>query len=169
MKQNLGHKFRKLFQKRHTVRDFIRFRYNVQFKRDMEIRQQEGRRVPIHIQKSVETELTKLSREGHIDKLDHVGKNVFVSPAVITRKSDGSLKFALDSVELNNQILRKRKQFPMLAELLDQVLMKVMSKRNKPLIISTMDPKYAFGHISLNPETAKHCVGAIVSLSATAH
>ena len=46
----------------------------------------------IHIQKSVEAELEKLMKEGHIDNLDDVGEDVFVSPVVITRKSDESAK-----------------------------------------------------------------------------
>ncbi len=95
----------------------------------------------IHIQKSVEAELEKLMKEGHIDNLDDVGEDVFVSPVVITRNSDGSVKIALDSVELNKQIVRKRMQMPMLAELLDQVSIKITSRRDKPLLISTIDLK----------------------------
>ncbi len=94
----------KLFQTNKTVKEF---EYDVQFKTKMEIKQQKGRRIPIHMQKAVETELEKLIAEGHVEKLEKIGEDIFVSPVVVTRKSDGSVKIALDAVELNRQIVRK--------------------------------------------------------------
>ncbi len=70
--------------------------YDVQFKQGMEIKQQKGRRIPIHMQKAVETGLQKLVNEEHVENLEEVGEDVFVSPVVVTRKSDGSVKIALD-------------------------------------------------------------------------
>ncbi len=37
---------------------------------------------------------------------------MFVNPVVMTRKSDGSVKMAMDLVEQNKQILRKPAQIP---------------------------------------------------------
>ena len=48
-RQNLTGLFQKLFNVNKTVKNF---EYNVQFKRDMTVTQQKGRRMPIHIQKS---------------------------------------------------------------------------------------------------------------------
>ncbi len=74
------------------------FKYKVQYKKHMEIIQQKSRRVPIDIQQAVETEVDKLIKQGPIEKLSEIGEDTFVSPVVITRKSDGSVKIALDSV-----------------------------------------------------------------------
>ena len=41
-----------------------------------------------------------MTKEGHDEKLDEVGKDIFVSPVVVTGTSDRSVKFALDAGEL---------------------------------------------------------------------
>ena len=148
-----------------TVKDF---EYDVQFKPKME-KQQKGRRIPIHMQGAVETELEKLIKEGHVDKVEEVGEDLFASPVVVTRKSDSSVEIAIDAVELNRLIVRKTTQMPILAELLDQISIKISEGRGKALFISTIDLKYAFGQISLHKITAKHCVGAIVGGKTTGH
>ncbi len=135
----------------------------------MEITQQKGRRIPIHIQQAVETEVAKLVKNGHIEKLRKIGEDTFVSPVVITRKSDGSVKIALDSVQLNRQIVKKTMQMPLLSELLDQVSMKISGNRTAKLNVSTVDLEYAFGQIDLHPDTSRHCVAAIVGGTATGH
>ena len=145
------------------------FEYNVQFKSDMTVSQQKGRRVPIHIQKAVETEVNKLVKGGQLEKLTEVGEDIFVSPVVITHKSDGTVKIALDWIELNKQIVKKTMQLPLLAELLDQISVKISGDRKAPLHISTIDLDYAFGQIALHRDTAKHCVAAIVGGKATGH
>ncbi len=166
LKNKVKEKFRNLFQVNTTVKDF---EYDVQFKEKMEIKQQKGRRIPIHMQRAVEAELEKLMKEGHVEKLDEVGEEIFVSPVIVTRKSDGSVKTALDAVKLNRQIVRKTMQMPILAELLDQISITISEGRGKPLFISTIDLKYAFGQIALHKNIAKHCVAAIVGGKATGH
>ena len=166
LKRRVKEKFRNLFQVNNTVKNL---EYDVQFKPKMEIKQQKGRRIPIHMQKAVETELEKLIKEGHVEKRQEVGEDIFVSPVVVTRKSDGSVKIALDAVELNRQIVRKTMQIPILAELLDQISIKISEGRGKPLFISTIDLKYAFGQNALHKNTAKHCVAAIVGEKATGY
>ena len=71
--------------------------------------------------RTAEAEIDKLIKEGHIERLVEVGKDIFVSPVAVTRKSNGSVKIAEDAVELNRQIVRKTMQMPILAELLDQI------------------------------------------------
>ena len=97
-----------------------------------------------------------------MQKLEEVGEDTFVSPVVVTRKSDGSVKVALVSVELDRLIVRKTMQMPILSKLLDQISIKISEGRGKPLYISTVDLKYAFGQIALHKNTEKHCVAAIV-------
>ena len=165
-KSDLAKKFNKIFVSSHTVKDFV---YNVQFKPSMEVKQQKGRRVPILMQKAVEAELRKLIDGGHVEKLAEIGEDTFVSPVVISKKSDGSVKIAIDSVELNKQIIHKTMQMPILAELVDQISIKISLGTGKPLVISTIDLKYAFGQIKLHSESAKHCVAAIVGGTSTGH
>ncbi len=69
----------------------------------------------------------------------------------------------------NRQIVRKTMQMPIVDELLDQISMKISEGRGKPLIISTIELKYAFGQILLHRETAKPCVAAVVGGKATGH
>ncbi len=157
LKQKVKERFKDLFQINKTVKDL---KYDVQFKPKMEIKQQKGRRIPIHMQRAVETELEKLINEGHVEKLEELGEDIFVSPVVVTRKSYGSVKIALDAVELNRQIVRKT--MPILAEIFDQTSIKMSEGRDKPLFTSTIDLKYAFGQIALHKNTAKHCVAATV-------
>ena len=47
-----------------------------------------------------------MEKEGYIVKLSKCGEDCFISPIVITRKKkDGSIKLALDSKLLNDQII----------------------------------------------------------------
>ena len=55
----------------------------------MTFTRQKGRRVPIHIQKAVENEVSKLVKRGHLEKLTEVGEDIFVSLVVITHKAMG--------------------------------------------------------------------------------
>ncbi len=145
------------------------FKYKVEFQPDFKREQQKGRRIPIHVQTAVEKELKRLIEEGHLTKLEQVGENVFVSPAVVAVKGDGSVKIAMDAVRLNKQIIKKTSQMPNLSELLDQVSVKITTEKNEELWISLLDLEYAFGQIELDQETAKHCVIAIVGGQATGH
>ena len=155
-------RFSKLFETNRTLNNF---KYRVEFKSE----QQKGRRIPIHVQEAVEKELKRLIKEGHLTKLEQVGENVFVSPAMVAVKGDGSVKIAMDAVRLNKQIIKKTSQMPNLSELLDQVSVKITTEKNEELWISLLDLEYAFGQIELDEETAKHSVIAIVGGQATGH
>ena len=50
--------------------------------------QEKGRRIPIHIQDKVQTELEKLLSEEHIKKLDKCTSGCLVAPIVITVKKN---------------------------------------------------------------------------------
>ncbi len=133
----------------------------------MEVFQQKGSRISIHLQKAVEAELERLQKEGHHEKLEEIGENICVNPAVIARKCDKSIKIALDAKELNKRIIRKRMQMPNLDELKDRISIEITRDPNSDLWITTIDPKYSFGQVKLAKNTAKRCVIAIVGGKAT--
>ncbi len=62
--------------------------------------------------------------------MEQVGENVFVSPAVVAVKGDGSVKIAMDALRLNKQIIKKTSQMPNLSELLDQVSIKIRKTKS---------------------------------------
>ena len=158
--------FKKLFQENSEVKNF---KYNVTFKNDFKVEQQRGRRIPIHVQKAVEEEIKKLTEEGHITKIEQLDEDTFVSPAVIAVKSDGSVKIAMDAIQLNKQIVKKKSQMPNLQELLDRISVKINKIPELKLYITVIDLKYAFGQIRLHEETSRHCVIAIVGGKVTGH
>ena len=58
----------------------------IQLKEDARLIQQKGRPIPIHLQQSVEKEINKLMKQGHIEKANNRDENCLVNPAVITVK-----------------------------------------------------------------------------------
>ena len=66
--------------------------------------QVKGRRVPLHLSSGVKEELKKMEKEGHREKVTKCDEGCFLNPKLITRKKDGSIKLALDSKLLNDQI-----------------------------------------------------------------
>ena len=89
------------------------------FKDPLVPNQEKGRRVPIHIQDKVGTEIKKLIKEGHIVKLNKCTSDHFVAPVVITIKKYGSIKLAIDAKLMNAQIFKNQYQLPNLLEQLD--------------------------------------------------
>ena len=53
---------------------------NAQFKENFVPKQQKGRRIPLQIQNSVEKELQKLMKNGHIEKVSEIKDDVFIQP-----------------------------------------------------------------------------------------
>ncbi len=92
-----------------------------------------------------------------------------MSPAVIARKSDGTVKIALDAKELNKRIVKKKMQMPNLDDLRDRASIRASKDREMPFWASTIDLDYAFGQVELDEETAKHFVIAIVGGDCTGH
>ncbi len=108
-------------------------------------------------------------KSGHLTKLQQVGENVCVSPTVIARKSDGTVKIALDAKEQNKRSVKKKMQMPNLDDLRDRVSIKASENQAMPSWASTIDLDYAFGQVELTEETDKHCVIAIVGGNCTGH
>ena len=107
-KQKIAELKGKIYRDFTTNNEIKNFEYDVEFKENMQIFQQKGRRIPIHLQNAVEIALKRLQNNGHLEKLEELGVNVCVSPAVVAQKSDGSIKIALDAKELNKRIVRKK-------------------------------------------------------------
>ena len=100
--KQLYSKYKEMFTRVGEIRNF---EYNVEFVPKFRPFQQKGRKIPIHLQEQVGKELTRPQSEGHIEKLSELGENICVSPAVIAKKSDNSIKMALDAKELNKLII----------------------------------------------------------------
>ena len=93
--------FGQLFTIQWTIRNF---EYGVKFKDSFVPFQQNGLKKPIHLQPAVQNELTKFINSIHLTKLLEVGEGVCVIPAVIAKKSDGSVKIALNAKESSKRI-----------------------------------------------------------------
>ena len=97
--------------------------------------QTKGRRVPLHLLESVKVELNRMEQEGHIVKLSKCDEDCFISPIVITRKKDGSIKLALDSKILNDQISKNKYQMPNNHELIDNIAIRTFKKKLRGSVI----------------------------------
>ena len=129
--------------------------------------QQKGRRVPITLQGKVDKEIDKLLRQGHIEKLNECSNKYFVSPIVITVKTDGSVKLALESRELNKQVHKNKYQMPNIEELMDTVGQTISERKPGDVYFSTMDLTYAYGQLPLSPETSVQCNFSLVGGKST--
>ena len=125
---------------------------------------QKGRRVPINLQPLVNIELKKLLDEKHIIKLNSCSDKNFISPIVITVKRDKTVKLALDSKILNKSIHKNKYQMPNIDNLIDTIQQNLnTSASQETAYYSTLDLKYAYSQLKLDPETAKHCNFNIIS------
>ena len=158
--------FNKLFKENHTVHDL---QVKIELKPDHKPVQQKGRRIPIHLQPAVNREINKLINSGHLIRANDIQQTQFISPTVITVKKDNSVKIAMDARILNDNTIKRKAQMPNLEELLGQVSLSITKNENMPLYISTIDLEYAFGQISLHPDTGKHCNIAIIGREATGY
>ena len=119
---------------------------------------QKGRRVPINLLQKVSDELKKLSDQGHIEKLQECSDKNFIAPIVITVKKDKSVKLALDSKVLNKAIHKNRYQMPSIDTIIDSISQHINdSNPGDDVYFSTIDLKYAYSQLKLQPETSRHC------------
>ena len=116
---------------------------------------QKGRRIPIQLQDQVDSKITILLDQGHIEKVDTIKDDVFIQPVVITIKKDRSVKIALDARALNDSIAKDKYQMPNLENLMDMVAEKIDGKEGQ-VFYSSVDMKYAYGQMPLDESTAKH-------------
>ena len=124
--------------------------------------QTKGRRVPLHLLDSVKVELNRMEKEGHIVKLSKCDKDCFFNPIVITRKKDGSIKLALDSKLLNDQIFKNKYQMPNIHELIDNIALQLSNKDSGEVWFSNLDLQYAYSQLQLCTDTSKQCNFSII-------
>ena len=139
------------------------------FKKDFQPTQHKGRRIPLHLTEKVERELKKLIDKKQIKKLTKCSDEHFISPVVITVKSDQSIKIALDSKILNDAIHKNKYQMQSLDHLMDKIGMKISELKTQEgnLYFSKIDLKYAYSQLPLHPDTQKHCNFNILGGNAT--
>ena len=140
------------------------------FKKEFQPTQHKGRRIPLHLTEKVERELKKLIDEKQIKKPTKCSDEHFISPVVITVKSDQSIKIALDSKILNNAIHKNKYQMESIDHLMDKIGMKLSELKTpeRKIYFSRMDQKYAYSQLPLQPDTQKHCNFNILGGNATA-
>ena len=145
-------KSNKLFETNHTIKNITG---KIQVKPGCYPIQQKARPIPYHLQKDVKNELDRLIQSGHLERLETVEEDCFVSPVVITVKKDKTVKIALDARKLNDSCVKKRPHMPNMEELLNQISPELSKNDHDPIWISVIDLDYAYGQIKLAPETSK--------------
>ena len=88
-KERVINKFLDLFENNRTIKDT---EINIQLKPGHYTVKQKARLIPLHLQEDVGRELEKLMKDGHLEKVNNVVEDCFVSPVVLTVKNDKSVK-----------------------------------------------------------------------------
>ena len=96
---------------------------------------------------------------GHLERLETIDEDCFVSLVVITVKKDKTLKIALDARKL--KLREKRLHMPNMEELLNQISAELSRNDHDPIWISVIDLDYAYGQMKLAPEISKLCNFAV--------
>ena len=156
--ESIYKKYQKLFNTNHTIKDA---EVKIQIKPGCYPIQQKERPIPYHLQEDVKNELNRLIESGHLERLETIEEDCFVSPVVITVKKDKSVKIALDARKLNDSCIKKRPHMPNMDELLNQISAELSKNDTDTMWISVLYLDYAYGQMILAPETSKHCNFAI--------
>ena len=128
--ESIYKKYHKLFNTNLTIKDAEVQR---QIKPGCYPIQQKARPIPYHLQEDVKNELNRLIESGHLERLETIGEDCFVSPVVITVKKDESVKIALDARKLNYSCIKKRAQMPNKDELLNQISAELSKNDTDPI------------------------------------
>ena len=135
-KEKIINKFPDLFENNETIKDT---EIKIQLKPGHLPVKQKARPVPLHLQEDVGRELEKLINAGRLEKIKDVDEDCFVSPVVITVKSDKSVKIALDSQKLNDSCVKTRPHMPNMEELLNQISVEITRDRTTQLFMSKIN------------------------------
>ena len=71
----------------------------------------------------------------HLEKIENVKEDCFVSPVVITVKKDKSVKSEFDSGNFYDSCKKRRPHMPKMGELLNQKSTKILRVQNEPLLV----------------------------------
>ena len=159
----LVNEFPNLFSRKGKIKDH---KIRIKMKENASISQQKGRRIPIQMQKAVDSEIKRLLKEGHMERVDEIKEDVFIQPTVITVKKDRSVKKALDARALNKAIYKDKNQMPNLDNLMEMIAER-LDNSNGEVWYSSVDLTYAYGQIPLHALTAKHCNFQIIGGEST--
>ena len=88
-REKVFNRFLDLFEINETIKDTD---INIQLKPGHYSIKQKARPVPQHVQEDVEHDVEKPIRTGHLEKRNDVYEDCFVSPVMITLRSNKSLK-----------------------------------------------------------------------------
>ena len=135
-------KYHKLFNTNHTIKDA---EVKIQIKPRCYPIQQKARPIPYHLQEDVKNELIRIIESGHLERLETIEEDCFVSPVAFTVKKDKSVKIALDARKLNDSCIKKRPHMPNMDELLNQISAELSKNDTDPIWISVTDLDYAYG------------------------
>ena len=75
-------------------------------------------------------EVEKPIKSAHLEKINVVDERQFVSPVVITVKSDPSVNLTLDSRKLYDSSIQTRPQMSYMEELSKRILVEITGDRN---------------------------------------
>ena len=104
---------------------------------------QQPRRIPFHIRKKVETELTNLEEKGIIERV--YGPTPWVSPLVITPKKNGEVRICVDMRAANQAITRERHPLPTVDDLIHTL--------NGATVFSKLDLRAGYHQVPLAQES----------------
>ena len=141
-KEKIINKFPDLFEDNKTINDT---EINIPLEPRHYLVKQKARSIPVRLQEDIGRELERLIKAGHLEKVNNVDNDSFVSPVVITIKNDKSEKVALDSRKLKDNCIKPRPHIPNVEELLNQISVKITRDQKTQLFISKIDLDYAFG------------------------
>ena len=141
-------KFKNLFETNHTIKNA---EVKIQIKPGCYPIQQKARPIPYHLQDDVKNELDPLIKSGHLQRLETIEEDCFVSAVVITVKKDKTVKIALEARKLNNSCIKKRPHMPNMDELLNQISSELSKNELDPIWISDIDLDYAYRQMKLSP------------------
>ena len=90
--------------------------------------------MPNHIKRYVEKEINDIIQFGHLEKIQKVGENYFVSPLAITvKKSQISQKRIGFRGKLKDSCVKLRPQMPNMEKLLNQISTEITRVQEEPL------------------------------------
>ena len=127
------------------------------FKFPLVPRRIKGRKVPIHIQDRVASEIKLLVEQGHIEKLDKCTTDFFIAPIVLTAKKYEYIKLALNAKPMNAQIWKNKYQMPNIHELIDSAAHIITRIVPGKVWFTSLDLEYAFNQLPLSSLTSGHC------------
>ena len=85
--------FKKLFETNHTIKNT---EVKIQIKPGCYQKLQKAQPIPYRVQDDVKNELDRLKGSGHLEKLETIEEDCFVSPVVFTVKKDKTLEMRVN-------------------------------------------------------------------------